>query len=209
MEMKSNPVIRVVFWEQYGRKVAQITRKNGFSRDYIRENSYNEAVAYRHIVDIINKSNYQPEIIPMGTHYPLRIVYTIKDSISVLKQGDTIIVEGEKLIITLDHNNEFSLAPVDDVDDPMAPTHEQLMMDTLGHYLDDYEEEIHSEWVRSLNVPTEEEVFEYLDKLQASAITNMFEASLFIIQEFGVHSQSEADNLLIKWMDSYADRHGL
>jgi hypothetical protein len=45
----------------------------------------------------------------------------------------------------------------------------------------------------------EEEVFEYLDELRESGVTNMFGASPYIVEEFDV-PMKEARELLMKWM---------
>lgn len=72
----------------------------------------------------------------------------------------------------------------------MVPTGQQLMMDSIGHYLDDEMDYI----------PTQGEVNEFLDKLRDSAVTNMFGAASYIMQEFDV-SKKRADDYLIAWMN--------
>ena len=52
----------------------------------------------------------------------------------------------------------------------------------------------------------EQEVFEYLDGLRDSGVTNMFGAAPYIMKWFGC-SKSEARTLLSKWMKTYAERH--
>ena len=47
----------------------------------------------------------------------------------------------------------------------------------------------------------EQEVFEYLDELRESGVTNMFGASPYIVKEFDI-SRKEARELLMKWMKS-------
>lgn len=47
----------------------------------------------------------------------------------------------------------------------------------------------------------EQEVFEYLDRLRESGVTNMFGASPYIVEEFDI-SRKEASELLMKWMKS-------
>ena len=47
----------------------------------------------------------------------------------------------------------------------------------------------------------EEEVFEYLDRLRESGVTNMFGASPYIVEEFSI-PKKDASELLIKWMKS-------
>ena len=46
------------------------------------------------------------------------------------------------------------------------------------------------------------EVYEYLDELRESGITNMFGAGNFIQVEFDVDSK-EASRLLVGWMENY------
>lgn len=48
----------------------------------------------------------------------------------------------------------------------------------------------------------EEEVFEYLDGLRESGVTNMFGATPYIVREFSI-SKNEARELLTKWMMQY------
>ena len=45
----------------------------------------------------------------------------------------------------------------------------------------------------------EQEVFEYLDRLRESGVTNMFGASPYVQEEFDI-TRKEARELLIKWM---------
>lgn len=45
----------------------------------------------------------------------------------------------------------------------------------------------------------EEEVFEYLDELRESGVTNMFGATSYIVWEFDIPTK-EARELLMKWM---------
>ena len=47
----------------------------------------------------------------------------------------------------------------------------------------------------------EQEVFEYLDRLRESGVTNMFGASPYIVEEFNI-PKKDASELLIKWMKS-------
>lgn len=51
-----------------------------------------------------------------------------------------------------------------------------------------------------------EEVFDYLDALRESGVTNMFGATPYIMEEFDV-PQSEAKKLLVKWMQTFSERH--
>jgi len=52
----------------------------------------------------------------------------------------------------------------------------------------------------------EENVFTYLDALRESGITNMFGASPYIEDKFGV-SDKEARKLLLKWIKTFDQRH--
>jgi hypothetical protein len=46
------------------------------------------------------------------------------------------------------------------------------------------------------------EYFEYLVKLRDSGVTNMWGATPFLQEEFGL-SHTEAKNILIKWIESF------
>lgn len=48
--------------------------------------------------------------------------------------------------------------------------------------------------------------FDFLDDLRESGITNMFGASPYLIEEFGV-DRSTAQRILIEWMRSFSERH--
>lgn len=48
----------------------------------------------------------------------------------------------------------------------------------------------------------EKEVFDYLNNLRKSGITNMFGASPYIVSSFEV-SKTEANNILSKWMSNF------
>lgn len=52
-----------------------------------------------------------------------------------------------------------------------------------------------------------EEVFEFLDKLRESGVTNMYGAAPYIQGEFGC-TRREARDLLLEWMSFFAERHG-
>ena len=47
-----------------------------------------------------------------------------------------------------------------------------------------------------------DEYFEYLEELRQSGVTNMFGASPYLMDEFGL-SKYEARDILLKWMKSY------
>jgi hypothetical protein len=46
------------------------------------------------------------------------------------------------------------------------------------------------------------EMFEYLDTLRETGVTNMFGASPYLQQAFGI-DRREAKNILIEWMKTY------
>jgi len=52
----------------------------------------------------------------------------------------------------------------------------------------------------------ENEVFEFLDDLRDSGVTNMFGASPYIVDMFEVEPK-EARELLTKWMETFSERH--
>jgi len=47
-----------------------------------------------------------------------------------------------------------------------------------------------------------EEMFEYLDTLRETGVTNMFGAGTYLQQAFGV-DRKEAKNILLEWMKTY------
>lgn len=51
-----------------------------------------------------------------------------------------------------------------------------------------------------------EEYFEYLDDLRESGVTNMYGASPYLVEEFGV-DLSTAQRILIEWMRTFNERH--
>lgn len=51
-----------------------------------------------------------------------------------------------------------------------------------------------------------EEYFEYLDQLRESGVTNMFGATPYLIEEFGV-DRPTARRILNEWMYSFSERH--
>ena len=53
-------------------------------------------------------------------------------------------------------------------------------------------------------VPTQDEVFVFLDVLRESGVTNMFGAAPYIREEFGIN-RYEANRFLVQWMDSKRD----
>ena len=52
----------------------------------------------------------------------------------------------------------------------------------------------------------EETVFEYLDILRETGVTNMFGASPYIENAFDV-DRRESKELLMKWMNTFSERH--
>lgn len=53
---------------------------------------------------------------------------------------------------------------------------------------------------------TVNEYFEYLDNLRESGVTNMFGAAPYLQQAFGL-SRYEARDVLLKWMETFSERH--
>jgi len=51
-----------------------------------------------------------------------------------------------------------------------------------------------------------EQVFEFLDDLRESGVTNMFGAGPFIQREFGL-PKKQASKLLLEWMNTFGERH--
>jgi len=51
-----------------------------------------------------------------------------------------------------------------------------------------------------------EEVFDYLDVLRLSGVTNMFGASPYIEEMFGL-GRKQSGALLVEWMRTFSDRH--
>ena len=51
-----------------------------------------------------------------------------------------------------------------------------------------------------------DEHLEYLDDLRESGVTNMFGASPYIQNQFGI-SQKEARDILMYWMESFGDEN--
>lgn len=50
-----------------------------------------------------------------------------------------------------------------------------------------------------------EEMFDYLDTLRETGVTNMFGASPYLQQAFGIERR-EAKNILTEWMKTYGQR---
>lgn len=49
-------------------------------------------------------------------------------------------------------------------------------------------------------------VFEYLDGLRDSGVTNMFGAAPYVEEEFGV-GHREAVKFVLEWMETFSQRH--
>lgn len=50
------------------------------------------------------------------------------------------------------------------------------------------------------------EYFVYLDNLRESGVTNMFGAAPYLQEAFGI-SRYEARDVLLKWMETFNERH--
>jgi len=50
-----------------------------------------------------------------------------------------------------------------------------------------------------------EEMFSYLDVLRETGVTNMFGATPYLQQAFGIEKR-EAKSILLEWMKTYAQR---
>jgi hypothetical protein len=53
----------------------------------------------------------------------------------------------------------------------------------------------------------EEKVFEYLDELRESGVTNMYGAIPYIQQKFPELTISQSSSLLVEWMKTFSERH--
>jgi len=51
-----------------------------------------------------------------------------------------------------------------------------------------------------------EVIFEYLDNLRESGVTNMFGAGPYVEAEFGL-GRREAGNMVGEWMKTFSERH--
>jgi hypothetical protein len=54
--------------------------------------------------------------------------------------------------------------------------------------------------------PTQDQVNDYLNVLRISGITNMFGAGPYIQENFGI-TKYDANRFLVKWMETFAERH--
>jgi len=52
-----------------------------------------------------------------------------------------------------------------------------------------------------------EEYYLYLDTLRDSGVTNMFEAVLYLMNEYLELSNDEAKQILLDWMNLYGERY--
>ena len=57
-----------------------------------------------------------------------------------------------------------------------------------------------------IDLPNEEHVFEFLNDLRESGVTNMYGASPYIREAFNIN-RYEANRLLTKWMETYSERN--
>ena len=55
--------------------------------------------------------------------------------------------------------------------------------------------------------PVRKDVFLFLDKLRESGVTNMFGASPYIRKAFPDIGRHEANRILVKWMETFSERH--
>jgi hypothetical protein len=53
---------------------------------------------------------------------------------------------------------------------------------------------------------TRNEVFEYLDGLRETGVTNMFGATPYLVEQFGF-DRTEAQRWLVEWMHTFGERH--
>lgn len=57
-----------------------------------------------------------------------------------------------------------------------------------------------------LDDPFTQDIFEYLDDLRESGVTNMFGAASYIQRDWGL-SAPDARGFLTAWMKTFSDRH--
>ena len=50
------------------------------------------------------------------------------------------------------------------------------------------------------------EMFEYLDELRESGVTNMYGAGEYLEEEFGLNKKT-AKEVLVHWMKTFSERH--
>lgn len=64
--------------------------------------------------------------------------------------------------------------------------------------------------VNEIKPDLREDVYVYLDDLRESGVTNMWGARSYILDEFvGTVDRDVAKQLLMDWMESFGERHGL
>ena len=56
------------------------------------------------------------------------------------------------------------------------------------------------------HLPSDIEVFRFLDDLRGSGVTNMFGATPWIMENFHI-TKYDANRFLIKWMETFSERH--
>ena len=54
---------------------------------------------------------------------------------------------------------------------------------------------------------TEQRMFEFLDRLRESSVTNMFGAGPYLQEQFDIESKNEANEIVLKWMKTFEQRH--
>lgn len=52
-----------------------------------------------------------------------------------------------------------------------------------------------------------DEYFEFLDMLRKSGVTNMYGAVPYLMENFENLDRAEAKNVLLKWMETFEERH--
>ena len=58
-----------------------------------------------------------------------------------------------------------------------------------------------------MTLPTQEKVNKFLDSLRDSGKTNMVGATPYIQKQFNI-TKYDAQRFLIKWMETFGERHG-
>ena len=55
--------------------------------------------------------------------------------------------------------------------------------------------------------PTQDDVNKFLDILRESGVTNMYGAGAYIQQRFTNVTENDAQQFLVKWMETFSERH--
>ena len=58
----------------------------------------------------------------------------------------------------------------------------------------------------NLSQPTQDEVNNFLDMLRRTGVTNMFGATPYIQEQFNT-TKYDAQRFLLKWMETFSERH--